>query len=72
MSAGLILKLKDDAFARGFVEGVQRDAKDFGERIAELEAALCKWRDDYERLGTHSVVVPLHQLDELLIGAIQK
>ena len=37
---GLIAKLKGDDFAKGFVEGVRRDASDFSERIAELETVL--------------------------------
>jgi len=37
---GLISKLQDATFARGFVEGMRRDAADLGGRIAELEAAL--------------------------------
>ena len=44
-------------------------------RIAELEAALRRWRNHYECSPSPDgsyIMVPAHQLDALLIGAVQK
>lgn len=71
MASDLLHKLDDviklQLESKADIEALGRKAVWMAQRIADLEARLRIWRDDYERCdGFTSVKIPVHQIITLI------